>query len=286
MQKFYIIINPTGRMQSLTLPDSLYDMLDFADFDIKPIKNSDIRVRNLDLNGNVVEMPREQFEVLQGLVKLYHSMHDTLQQYVAISSQSLINFLIRGILSFEFEQQMPAIFQQFPRLITAYQQKILLATPSIQHRRELVALRAKFVIGVLEAYFEQDFVISSASLSQEKFANASFFDGSTEFKIDVTIDKVLMPIENSYEFSPITLSVAGTYSMIDGYHFETEHWQVEPDFKKYFDAVLFENKQAYLDKIVSQSHTDAGLDDFMTCLRMVAEQFRQAEEQRHEGLPK
>lgn len=286
MQNLYIIINPTGRMQSLDLPDSLYDFLDFEDFDILPVKSNDMRVRNLPSAGNTVEMPLEQFENLKTFIKLYQAMHDTIQHYVALSSQGLVNFLIRGILSTEFSQQMPMIFSHFPKLTLAYQRQIASVTPSVAQHQNLVALRPKFVMSVLEAYFEQDFAITSANLSKEKFANASFFDGSIECKVDVTIDKVLVAVENGYEFTPITLTVAGEYSMIDNYHFDIENWQVQPDFKRYFDENLFENKQVYLEKIINQSQMIASLENFNQTLVKVAEQFRLAEEKRHEGLPK
>lgn len=273
-------------MQRLDLPDSLYYALDFADFDIRPVKSSDVRVRNLASAGNTVEMPLEMFEHLKTLVKLYQTMHDTIQHYVALSSQRLVNFLIRGILSSEFSQQMPMIFSHFPKLTLAYQRQIASVTPSVAQRQNLVALRPKFVMSVLEAYFEQDFVITSANLSKEKFANASFFDGSIECKVDVTIDKVLVAVENGYEFTPLTLTVAGEYSMIDNYHFDIENWQVQPDFKRYFDEMLFENKQVYLEKIIEQSQTLDSLENFNQCLVKVAEQFRLDEEQRLAGLPK
>lgn len=286
MQNLYIIINPTGRMQSLDLPDSLYDFLDFEDFDILPVKSNDMRVRNLPSAGNTVEMPLEQFENLKTFIKLYQAMHDTIQQYVAISSPNLVNFLLRGILSPEFSHKMPMIFGHFPQLALAYQQTIASVTPSLEQRQSLVLLRPKFVISVLEAYFEQDFVITSAKLSDEKFANASFFDGSIEFKIKVIIDNVLIAVEHGYEFTPITLTVAGEYSMIDNYHFDIENWQVQPDFKRYFDENLFENKQVYLEKIINKSQMIASLENFNQTLVNVAEQFRLAEEKRHEGLPK
>lgn len=286
MQNLYIIINPTGRMQSLDLPDSLYDFLDFEDFDILPVKSNDMRVRNLPSAGNTVEMPLEMFEHLKTLVKLYQTMHDTIQHYVAISSPNLVNFLLRGILSPEFSHKMPMIFGHFPQLALAYQQTIASVTPSLEQRQSLVLLRPKFVISVLEAYFEQDFAITSANLSKEKFANASFFDGSIECKVDVTIDKILVAVENGYEFTPLTLTVAGEYSMIDGYQFDIKNCQLQPDFKRYFDEMLFENKQVYLEKIIEQSQTLDSLENFNQCLVKVAEQFRLDEEQRLAGLPK
>lgn len=273
-------------MQHIDLPDSLYNVLDFADFDILPVKSHDVRVRNLPSSSNTLEMPREQFDTLQGLIKLYQTMHRMIEHYTKISSPSLVNFLIQGILSSDFHHKMPPLFSHFPQLALAYQKTIASATPSLTQRQHLVRLRPKFLMGILEAYFEQDFVISTASLSQEKFANASFFDGSTEFKIEVTIDNVLLAIGQGYEFLPLKITVAGTYSMIDGYVFDTKNWQVKPDFKRYFDEILFENKPMYLAKIVSQSRTWKSLEDFTTCLINIAEQFRQAEVQRLKGLPK
>lgn len=256
MQTYLILLKDNTPLESVEITDEFAHLLRFdqvrEQMGLVYIPNNDVRVRNLSAHANqkYFSMSLQDFRHFIVLSSHYQKMKKVITHYSNKFSPKLIDALVgnidnlyRGLLS----QQNP------PTKIT-------------------VANIPNIVLNQLKYYFFSPFLITSAKLSQGKYDNVKFLDGTAEFRIIFTIADVALPQDKqSYELQSLTFDIFGKYYNNE-FIFSEKNVRIDRERLLRYDDELYQNRKAYLHLVLTHAQDEQG-NNLQTVLENVAKQF-------------
>lgn len=232
------------------------------EFALKPLKSTDLRIRNLEFANDMYETSVTAYRLLATLADHYQKMDKAIDYYARKFSPALVNGVVGNFDNF---------FHGLALQDELYQSTLiypeLLQTASLDDI-DLTAL-PKRVIGELRHYFNEPFIIDNVRLSDEKHANIKYVDDTAEFHILFTVLDVVLPDDKGiYSRQSLNVDIFGRYDNQIYFDFE----RVQTDKSKFFgyDDLMYEKRHNYLQMIF-----DACQDKNGTPLRQVLESVAQ-----------
>ena len=236
-----ILISEWDTIQLITISDSLARLTSRSEFELKSLKPSDLRIRNLEFADDMVEMSLANYRLLATLAPHYDKMDKALDYYARKYSSALVDSVVGNFDNF---------FHGLALNRALYQQS--LDNPDEMYHLSIndidLADLPKRVIGELRHYFNEPFIIDNVRLSDEQHANAKFADDTAEFRILFTVLDVAMPDEAGiYQRGSLAVDIFGRYDNQIYFDFE----RVKTDKSKFlgYDDVMYDKRHAYLQMI-------------------------------------
>lgn len=223
-----VLITELGTITQLTISETLSRLLWREGFDIKPIKQSDIRIRNLSDSDDMYEMALSDFRVLATLAEKYQKLDKAIGYYERKFSAGLVNGVVGN----------------FDNLFNG------LATDTADNAIATIDVLAlpNRVLAALKHYFNEPFIVENVRLSDEKHANIKYVDDTADFRILFTVLDVAMPDDTGqYRLQPLQVDVFGRYD--NQIHFDFA--QAKTDKGKFlgYDTTLYDKRQLYFQMI-------------------------------------
>lgn len=258
MQTFYILLKDNTPLERVDVTDEFAHLLRFdqvrEQLGLRPIPSNDVQVRNLanSANSQFFAMPLQEFKHFVVLNNHYQKMQKVIHHYKNKFSPRLIDAVVGNIDNL------------YRGLLNQHNPPTRITVANIPAR----------VLNELKQYFFNPFKISSVKLSQGKYDNVRFIDGSAEFKLIFTIEGVALPIDSkSYGLQTLTFDILGNY--VNGkFEFNYQRIRIDKERLLSFDEQLYQNRKEYATLLLSHSEDERGYN-LTHALEEVAMQFVQ-----------
>lgn len=252
MKMLYILVKELGSIESLTMTDSLAELLWRGELTLVAVDSRDMRVRNLPFSCEVYETDLASYRKLSELSVSYEKMDKAIAYYQKRYSTKLVNYIIGD---------MNEIFQSLQATSFGHDVQVVGAIEAVPN----------LILQRLKHYFVDKFLIKEVHLSTSQHANIKYIDDTADFRIVFTVLDVALPDEKGfYQRQPLVCDIFGQYK--GGYYFDFA--QIKTDKDRYFgyDEQLYDNKKSYLELVLSLCQDKDG-NSLKNCLEKVAKEF-------------
>lgn len=251
-----ILIKELGTIQRVDVSETLSRVLDRSGLTLTPIKQTDLRIRNLEFAEDMYEMKLDEFRQLAEIAQHYDKMDKALNYYARHYSPALVHGVVGDIETDYLDASMPVDVSVID----------IIETPL-----EKVAHLPKRVLSALKHYFNEPFVVQNLRLSEEKHANVKYIDDSAEFRILFTVLDVAIPDEaGHYHRQALDVDIFGRYD--SQFSFDFAHAKVEQAKFLGYDDLMYDKRQAYFQMIFNACQTTDGVP-LHQALEQVAQTF-------------